>query len=71
MRLSDPDRSPVGLLFLAMAQQRLGQVKEAGQSLQETIEEIDRLLPKEAKGGSRTWDQRLEVDLLRREAEKR
>jgi tetratricopeptide (TPR) repeat protein len=67
LRLSDPDRSPVGLLFLAMAQQRLGQVKEAGQSLQEAAQAI---IPKGVEKGPLTWDRRLEMELLRREAEK-
>src|SRR5262249_50733027 len=51
-------------LFLAMAHQRLGNPKEAGSWL-----EKEKSKPKDT-AGSLPWNQRLEHELLRREAEK-
>jgi len=59
-------------LFLAMAQQRLGHVEEAGKWYAKATQGIDREMPKRPEGPVASpshWNRRLTLQLLRREVE--
>jgi hypothetical protein len=63
VRLSGSEAAPRALLFLAMAQQRLGHADEA-------LERIAEAGGREKAGGAAVpWVERLEYQVLRREAE--
>jgi tetratricopeptide (TPR) repeat protein len=56
--------------FQAMAQHRLGHTAEAANWLKKAVQEIDRPSPKTAQDpATNTWNRRLTLELLRREAE--
>jgi tetratricopeptide (TPR) repeat protein len=70
LRLKEAQAAPFGdssgpriLLFFAMAEHRLGHADQAKQWLQKAVKAIDQL------PSSLSWDQRLELRLLREEAE--
>jgi hypothetical protein len=63
-----------GLLFLAMAHHRLGHVGETKKSLAKAQQWIDQTAQEKRKGGTAAaaplpWDHRLELKLIRAEAE--
>jgi WD40 repeat protein len=60
-----PAGDPVGLLFLALAEQGCGRAAEAGHALDRATREL------EAPSPDLPWDRRLEIDLLRKEVESR
>lgn len=72
LRSSDQKRPAQTWLFLAMAHQRLGHAEEAKKWLSTATEWIDKAMqrnPKDTQGRALSWDQRVELQLLRREAE--
>jgi WD40 repeat protein/serine/threonine protein kinase/tetratricopeptide (TPR) repeat protein len=73
-RWNDRNRSssdPHGWLFLAMAHHRLGRVEEARRWLERAARSIDQLPApgSQTDRGALTWSFRLELELLRREAQ--
>jgi tetratricopeptide (TPR) repeat protein len=60
------------LLFLAMAQNRLGQADEAKKLLARAVQRIDQALDEGAFDGQRlSWEEKLSARIIRREAEAR
>jgi tetratricopeptide (TPR) repeat protein len=68
----DPQYEAPDWLFLAMAHHRLGHAEEAKKWLTKAEQWLDQALaekPKELGGNPLPWDRKLELQLLRREAE--
>ena len=71
-RVRPKDYPPYDLLFLSMSQQRLGKIEEAVQALAKADEWIKQASPEkaqEASGPRLPWNQRLTLEILRREVE--
>jgi WD40 repeat protein/tetratricopeptide (TPR) repeat protein len=71
-KLLGPARDPAGLLYLALAEHGRGRLVAAQEALQRAVrwlESLGRESPERTNYACLPWDERLEVDLLRREAE--